>query len=132
MSYAEDMCEIVQSHAGERLRFFVQIDPETRSQNVLHARDDLEWTDPKAEAADTELQELFAKEAYEAQMDAGEVTQIIKVADEMVLFTGFIEDEVVVVSFERGIFGDLPAIVGEFRRYMQSHDIDFTALAVPE
>ena len=38
----------------------------------------------------------------------------------------------VVVSFERGIFGDLPRIVAELRQYMQSHDIDFTALAAPE
>jgi hypothetical protein len=36
----------------------------------------------------------------------------------MVMFTGFIEDEVVVVTFERGILADLPGIVGEFRGYV--------------
>jgi hypothetical protein len=50
----------------------------------------------------------------------------------MVMFTGFIEDEVVVVTFERGILADLPGIVGEFRGYMEANDIDVTALSVSE
>lgn len=132
MGYAEDMCDIVVSHAGRKVRFFVRIDPDTREQDVLHEREDLEWTDADADAADSELQELVAKTAYEAQMGAENVTQLVKVADDMVLFTGFIEDEVVVVSFERGILGVLPAMVGEFREYMLDHDVEFTALAAPE
>lgn len=132
MSYAEDMRDIVAANVGEGLRFFIRIDPETRNQEVLYQRDDLEWTDRKAAVVDSELHELVAKESYEEHMEAGEVSQIIKVADRMVMFTGFIEDEVVVVTFDRGILGDLPAVVGEFREYMVEHDIDFTALAVPE
>ncbi|GAA0282454.1 hypothetical protein [Halobacterium noricense] len=132
MGYAEDMCDIVVSHAGRKVRFFVRIDPDTREQDVLHEREDLEWTDEDADAADSELQELVAKTAYEAQMGAENVTQLVKVADDMVLFTGFIEDEVVVVSFERGILGALPAMVGEFREYMLDHDVEFTALAEPK
>jgi len=132
MSYARDMCDIIESHAGNRLRFFVRVAPDTRDKTVLHVRHDLEWTDSRAEAVDAELQELIAKKSYEEQMDAGDVTQIIKVADEMVMFTGFIEDEVVVVTFERGILADLPAIVAEFREYMLENDIDFTSLATPK
>ncbi|MGZ0747455.1 MULTISPECIES: hypothetical protein [unclassified Haloparvum] len=132
MSYAEDMRDIIVSNVGDRLRFFIQVDPETRTQDVLFAREDLEWSDRKAAVVDSELHELVAKESYEEHMEAGEVTQIIKVADRMVMFTGFIEDEVVVVTFDRGILQDLPAVVAEFREYMIDNDIDFTALAVPE
>jgi len=132
MTHAEDMCSIVRGHAGEGLRFFVRVDPETRDQDVLYARDDLEWDEADSQAVDAELHELVAKGAYEDHMEAGEVTQIIKVADRMVMFTGFVEDEVVVVTFERGILADLPAIVADYREYMIEHDIDFTALAVPE
>lgn len=132
MTYAEDMRDIIASNVGDRLRFFIQVDPETRTQDVLFAREDLEWTDRDAAVVDSELHELVAKESYEEHMDAGEVSQIIKVADRMVMFTGFIEDEVVVVTFERGILQDLPTVVGEFREYMIDNDIDFTALAAPE
>ncbi|MFB6236464.1 MAG: hypothetical protein ABEH81_06340 [Halopenitus sp.] len=132
MTYAEDMRDIIVSNVGDRLRFFIQVDPETRTQDVLFAREDLDWTDRKAAVVDSELHELVAKESYEEHMEAGEVSQIIKVADQMVMFTGFIEDEVVVVTFERGILQDLPAVVAEFREYMIDNDIDFTALAVPE
>lgn len=132
MTYAEDMRDIIVSNAGDRLRFFIRVDPETRTQDVLFAREGLEWTDRDAAVVDSELHELVAKESYEEHMDAGEVTQIIKVADRMVMFTGFIEDEVVVVTFERGILQELPTVVREFREYMIDNDIDFTALAVPE
>lgn len=132
MTYAEDMRDIIVSNVGDRLRFFIQVDPETRTQDVLFAREDLEWTDRDAAVVDSELHELVAKESYEEHMDAGEVSQIIKVADRMVMFTGFIEDEVGVVTFERGILQDLPSVVGEFREYMIDNDIDFTALAAPE
>ncbi|MFB6302418.1 MAG: hypothetical protein ABEH78_06105 [Haloferacaceae archaeon] len=86
----------------------------------------------RADAVDQEGQELVAKQSYEAQMEAGEVTQLIKVADRMVAFTGFIEDEVVVVTFERDILGALPPMVDDFREYMIANGIDFTALASPE
>lgn len=132
MSYAEDMRDIIVSHVGDRLRFFIRVDPETRTQDVLYTRDDLQWSDRKAAVVDSELHELVAKESYEEHMEAGKVSQIIKVADQMVMFTGFIEDEVVVVTFERGILADLPAVVGEFRKYMIDHDIDFTSLEVPK
>lgn len=132
MTYAEDMRDIIVSNVGDRLRFFIQVEPEARTQDVLFAREDLDWTDRKAAVVDSELHELVAKESYEEHMNAGEVSQIIKVADQMVMFTGFIEDEVVVVTFERGILQDLPAVVAEFREYMIDNDIDFTALAVPE
>lgn len=128
MGYAEEMCDIVVSHGGEKVRFFVKADPKTRDQEVLYARDDLEYTDQDHQAVDSELQQLIAKEAYEAQMGAENVTQLVKVADNMVIFTGLIEDELVVVSFERGIFGVLPKMVADFREYMQNHDIDFTEL----
>ncbi|MFB6268904.1 MAG: hypothetical protein ABEH83_03110 [Halobacterium sp.] len=132
MGYAEDMCDIVVDHGGEKVRHFVRVDPDTREQDVLHTRDDLDWTPDDAEAVDTELQELVAKPAYEAQLGAENVTQLIKVADDLVLFTGFIEDEVVVVSFERGVLPALPGMVAEFREYMVDHDIEFTALDAPE
>jgi hypothetical protein len=132
MSYAEDMRDIVVSNVGDRLRFFIHVDPETRAQDVLYTREDLEWTDRDAAVVDSELHELVAKESYEEHMDAGEVSQIIEVADRMVMFTGFIEDEVVVVTFDRGVLADLPTVVGEFREYMVEHDVDFTSLAVPE
>lgn len=131
MTYAEDMRDVIVSNVGDRLRFFIPVDPETRTQDVLFAREDLEWTDRDAAVVDAELHELVAKESYEEHMDAGEVSQIIKVADRMVMFTGFIEDEVGVVTFERGILQDLPSVVGEFREYMIDDDIDFTALAAP-
>lgn len=115
MGYAQEMCDIVVSHGGEKVRFFVQVDPETREQEILYARDDLEFTEQDAHAVDSELQELVAKEAYEAQLGAENVTQLIKVADNIVVFTGFIEDEVVLVSFDRGVLGALPKMVANFR-----------------
>ncbi|MFB6117752.1 hypothetical protein [Halosegnis sp.] len=130
MGYADNMSDIVSKHAGEKLRFFIRADPDSREQSILYARDDLEWSDEKADAVDKELLELVAKEGYEAALNAGKVTQLIKVAGEMILFTGFIEDEVVVVSFDRGVLGALPPMVAEFREYMQANDIEFTQLAM--
>jgi hypothetical protein len=126
MAYAADMCDIVENHAEEKLRFFIRVDPETREQDVLYRRGDLEWTDERAAAVDAELKELVAKDAYEKQMDAGEVTQIIKVADEMVMFTGFIEDEVVVVTVERGILRVLSPVVNDFREHTLANEIELT------
>lgn len=130
MGYAEEMRDIVLDHGGEKVRFFVRVDPDTREQDLLHAREDLEFTEADEEAVDTELQELLAKEAYEAQLGAENVTQLIKVADNIIVFTGFIEDEVVLVSFERGVLAALPPMVADFREYMQDNDIEFTALAM--
>jgi hypothetical protein len=131
MGYAEDMRDIVVDHGGEKVRFFVRADPDTREQDLLHVRDDLEWTDDDEQAVDTELQELVAKPAYEATLQAENVTQLVKVADDIVVFTGFIEDEVVVVSFERGVLPALVPMVADFREYMVEHDIDFTKLDAP-
>ncbi|GAB6878540.1 hypothetical protein JCM17823_08140 [Halorubrum gandharaense] len=131
MSVAEDMGEIVRENTGERLRFFIEMDPETREQTVLYKRDDLEWTEERARAFDDELFELTAKKSYEAHMDAGDVTHIIKVADEMVVFTGFIADEVVVATFERGILVDLGSMIDDFREYMIENDVEFTSLQRP-
>ncbi|MDY6780746.1 MAG: hypothetical protein SV760_09465, partial [Halobacteria archaeon] len=61
------------------MRYFVQVDPDDRSQEVLHLRDDLEWTTNREEAVDEELQELLKKGAYESQMESENVSQIIKV-----------------------------------------------------
>lgn len=130
MGYAEEMRDIVLRHGGEKVRFFVRVDPDTREQDLLHTREDLEFTEDDREAVDSELQELLAKEAYEDQLGAENVTQLIKVADNIIVFTGFIEDEVVLVSFDRGVLGALPPMVADFREYMQANDIEFTALAM--
>jgi hypothetical protein len=61
-------------------------------------------------------------------MGVENVNQVIKLADSKVLFTGFIDDQVAVASFERGIFTRLPPIVGDFREYLEEHDIDFVSL----
>ncbi|WP_254537098.1 hypothetical protein [Halomarina litorea] len=130
MDYADNMCAIVTDHAGDLVRYFVRVDPDTREQDLLHLRADLRWTDHRRAEVDSELLELVAKEAYESKMDATNVTQIIKVADTKVLFTGFIEEEVVVAAFDRGIFGVLSGIVTEFREYMLANDIEFTELSL--
>lgn len=130
MSYAEDMCAIVVDHADEKVRYFVRAFPETGERDVLYLGSDDAWGDKQEELIDRELEEFATRESYAEQMDAGEVTQLIKVADDSVLFTGFIEDEVVVVHFERGILGYLPDIVDDFNEYMMANDIDFTSLSV--
>jgi hypothetical protein len=70
LEYARDTCEIVATHAANRLRFSVHVDPDTRGQTVLRAREDLGWADSRADAVDTELQELIAKKSSGARMDA--------------------------------------------------------------
>lgn len=129
MSYAEDMCDIVVDHVDGKARYFVRVNPDSREQDVLFVREDLTWDESRAELVDRELQTFAEKELVAEQMNAEEVTQLIKVADDSVLFTGFIEDEVVVVHFERGILGYLPDIVDEFHEYMVANDIDFTRLS---
>jgi len=123
-----DMCDIVREGAGEKLRYFARADGDTREVEVLHLRADLEWTDQREREVDAELNEILARESYEYLMDAENVNQIIKVADTKVLFTGFVDDDLAVAAFERGILPVLPSIVGEFREYMREHDVDFIAL----
>ncbi len=128
MSVLADMAAITADHAADRLRFFVSIDPETEDVTVHELRDDLDWTERREQLISQELHEVTARESYEHAMDAENVNQVIKVADDKVLFTGFVDDMVAVAAFERGIFPHLPEIVGAFREYMLDHDIDFVAL----
>ena len=128
MSVLADMAAITADHADETLRFFAGVDPATQDVTVHELRADLEWTDGRATLVAEELHEVAARESYEHSMDATNVNQIIKVADDKVLFTGFVSDEVAVAAFERGIFPHLPGIVAEFREYLQAHDIEFIAL----
>ena len=37
-------------------------------------------------------------------------------------------DEVAVATFDRGVFPHLPAMVGEFRSYLEANDVEFIAL----
>ncbi|WP_115864544.1 hypothetical protein [Halorussus litoreus] len=155
MTIAEDMCSITSEHAGRKLRYFVRADPENGNGNegdsiserdldstdapgsevaadqqieVLHLREDLDWTRRRQREVESELLELVASESYEALMNAENVNQIIKVADDKILFTGFVDDEVVVASFERGILPVLPTVVDEFRSYMRERDVSFISL----
>jgi hypothetical protein len=130
MPSAEDMCSITADHAGDKLRYFARADPDhdDRDVEVLHLRDDLEWTDRRERELDSELLELVASESYEETMGAENVNQIIKVADGKILFTGFVDDEVVVAAFERGILPVLPAVVDDFREYMRDNDVSFISL----
>ncbi|WP_135362693.1 hypothetical protein [Halosimplex halophilum] len=128
MSVVADMAEITADHAGESLRYFAEVEPESRAVTVHHRRDGLDWTDAREREVEEELHELTAKASYEAAMDATNVNQIIKVADDKVLFTGFVEDTVAVAAFDRGIFATLPAIVADFREYMIEEDIEFVSL----
>jgi hypothetical protein len=128
MSVLADMAEITAEHAGDSLRYFAAVDPETREVTVHHLRDDLVWTDAREREVDEELHELTAKASYEHTMGVDNVNQIIKVADGKVLFTGFLVGEVAVAAFERGVFTQLPAIVADFREYMLEHDIEFVSL----
>lgn len=122
------MAAITADHAEEKLRFFATIDPETQEVDIHELREDLAWTDRRAALVDEELHELAAVESYEHSMDAINVNQIIKVANDKVLFTGFVGDAVAVAVFERGIFPLLSGIVTEFRDYLESRDIDFISL----
>lgn len=131
MDHATRMADIIVRHASEKVRYVVRGVPETGERDLLHVRDDIAWGDAERALVDHEVEEMATKEAYAELMDEPEVTQSIKVADSSVLFTGYIEDEVVVVLFERGILGHLPDIVDEFHEFMVKHDIDFTRLSMP-
>lgn len=131
MSVVADMCDIVRDHAGDGLRYFVRADPETRETEVLHLRDDLQWTERRQQEVDGELQEVAARESYEYLMDVDNVNQLIKVADTKVLFTGFIEDELAIAAFDRGVLAYLPTVVAAFREYMLEHDVSFISLEEP-
>ncbi|MFC4447675.1 hypothetical protein [Halorussus aquaticus] len=131
MTVCEDMCSITLDHAGDKLRYFVRTDPEageTDDVELLHLRDDLDWTDRRQREVESELLELVASESYEELMNADNVNQIIKVADTKILFTGFVDDEVVIASFERGILPVLPDVVADFREYMLRRDVSFISL----
>lgn len=124
-----DMCAIVRERTTGQLRYFAAADPDGEgTRDVLFLREDLEWTDRREAEVDAELREVLVKDAYEASMGADNLNQLVKVADDKVLFTGFVEDRIAVASFERGIFPYLPSVVDGFREYMQEHDIDFIAL----
>ncbi|NEU55834.1 hypothetical protein [Halorussus sp. MSC15.2] len=131
MTICEDMCSITLDHADDKLRYFVRTDPETGETDdveLLHLRDDLDWTDRRQREVESELLELVASESYEELMNADNVNQIIKVADTKILFTGFVDDEVVIASFERGILPVLPDVVADFREYMLRRDVSFISL----
>lgn len=131
MDYAHGMSNIIVEHAGEKVRYIVRGEPDTGDRDLLHLRDDVTWGDDHQRIVDHELEQLTAKEVYADLMGEGEVTQSIKVADDSVLFTGYIEDDVVIVQFERGILSYLPDIVADFHVYMVEHDVDFTSLSMP-
>jgi len=131
MSVVSDMCDIVLKHADDELRYFVRADPRTRETELLHRRDDLEWTDRRQQEVQGELQEVVARESYEYLMNAENVNQIIKVADTKVLFTGFVEDDLAIAAFDRGVLSFLPAVVDEFREYVLEHDVSFISLDAP-
>jgi hypothetical protein len=99
MTVIEDVCEVALDHTGEKLRCFVRGHPD-ESTDVLHLREDLERTDHRESEAESELLELVATESYEYTMDADNVNQIIKVADTEFLFTGFVQDAVVIAAFD--------------------------------
>jgi len=128
MSVLSDMADITADNAGDRLRFFAEVDPASGEVEVHHLRPDLAWTEKRANLVEQERHEVAARESYEHAMDAQNINQVIKVADDVVLFTGFVDDTVAVATFERGIFADLPGIVTDFREYMRERDIDFIAL----
>lgn len=131
MDYAMKMADIIVRHASEKVRYVVRGVPETGERDLLHVRDDVTWGDAERTLVDHEVEEMATKEDYADLMDEQDVTQSIKVADRSVLFTGYIEDEVIVVLFDRGILGHLPDIVDEFHEFMVEHDIDFTSLSMP-
>ena len=128
MAVLDDMADITAEHAGDKLRYFAGVDPETGEVTVHHLREDIQWTDHQEREVTEELHEVTAKESYEHTMGVDNVNQVIKVADTKVLFTGFIDEQVAVASFERGIFTLLPPIVSDFRDYMLEHDIEFVSL----
>jgi hypothetical protein len=103
MAILDDMADITAEHAGEKLRYFAGVDPETGEVSVHHLREDIQWTDHQEREVTEELHEVTAKESYEHTMGVDNVNQVIKVADSKVLFTGFIDDQVAVASFERDI-----------------------------
>ncbi|MFB6308852.1 MAG: hypothetical protein ABEH35_05930 [Haloarculaceae archaeon] len=128
MDVLEDMAEITADNAGGTLRYFAGGDPDTRDIEPLFVREDLEWNDAREEEVESELLGVAAKETHEYFMAVENVNQIIKVADTKVLFTGFVEDEVAVAAFDRGVFPHLPEMVAAFREYMIEHDVEFVTL----
>lgn len=132
MGYATGMTEIMVNHAGEKVRYVARGVPDTGEHDVIHLRDDVSWDEDHQQLVNHELEQYSQKGVYADLMGEEEVSQRIKVADNSVLFTGHIEDEVVVVQFERGILDYLPDMVSEFHEYMVEHDIDFTALSMPQ
>ena len=128
MAVLDDMARITAENADGTLRYFARADPETSETEPLFVREDLEWTEERQGEVEGELMEAVAKESYEYMMDVDNVNQLIKVADTKILFTGFVDDEVAVAAFDRGVFPHLPAMVAEFRSYLEDHDVEFIAL----
>jgi len=128
MTVLEDMAEITADNADGTLRYFASGDPETGEIEPLFVREDLAWTDGRREEVEGELLEVAAKATYEYMMDVDNVNQLIKVADSKILFTGFLNDNIAVAAFDRGVFPHLPAMVGEFRSYLEAHDVSFISL----
>jgi len=128
MAVLDAMARITAENADGTLRYFASGDPDTETVEALFVREDLEWTDERRAEVEGELMEVVAKESYEYMMDVNNVNQLIKVADTKILFTGFVDDEVAVAAFDRGVFPHLPAMVGEFRSYLEAHDVEFIAL----
>lgn len=130
MDVLADMAEITAENAGGTLRYFVGATPENRNVERLYLRDDVEWDENRSREIQSELDSLVAVDTYETLMDAENVNQIIKVADDKILFTGFVGDTVAIAAFDRGVFPHLNDIVSSFRAYMEEHDIEFIALDV--
>jgi len=128
MAVLDEMARITAENADGTLRYFASGDPETEAIEPLFVREDLDWTDGRQAEVEGELMEVVAKESYEYMMDVDNVNQLIKVADTKILFTGFVDDEVAVAAFDRGVFPHLPAMVAEFRSYLEDHDVEFIAL----
>lgn len=130
MDVLADMAEITAENAGGTLRYFVGAAPDDREIERLYLREDVEWDENRDREIQSELDGLVAVDTYETLMGAENVNQIIKVADDKILFTGFVGDEVAIAAFDRGVFPLLGNIVAEFRDYMEEHDIEFITLDV--
>jgi len=118
MAVLDDIAAITAEHAGDKLRYFAGVDPETREVTIHPLRDDIQWTNHREREVTEELHEVTAKESYEHTIGVDNVNQVIKVADSKVIFTGFIDEQVAIAPFERGVFALLPPIVADFREYM--------------
>ncbi|GGL72450.1 hypothetical protein [Halocalculus aciditolerans] len=128
MDVLADMATITEENAGGTLRYFVGATPDDRDVERLYLRDDVEWNANRDREIESELDSLVAVDTYETLMSAENINQIIKVADDKILFTGFVGDKVAIAAFDRGVFPHLDDIVSEFRAYMEEHDIEFIAL----